>query len=179
MPRLFVGIELPPLVRDRVALLAGGIPGARWEPAEKLHLTLRFLGEIEGSTLRAVIDALDGVRAAPFSVTLQGMGHFPPRGEPHSVWVGVEDPTDLIDLHRRIDRALVRVGLEPDRRKFAPHVTLARLRASPSRKVAEFLTHHALFRADPFDVEAFALFSSVRGPNGSKYTVERTFDLRP
>jgi 2'-5' RNA ligase len=157
--------------------MGGGIPGARWEQPEKLHLTLRFLGEAEGSVLSETITALGRVRAAPFALTLASVGHFPPRGQPRSVWIGVQDPKPVSELHDKIERALEDVDIEPDRRKFAPHVTLARLKNSPEHKIAEFLMHYSLFVASPFDVDHFTLMSSVRAPAGSKYRVEQRFAL--
>lgn len=175
--RVFVALELPEVLAQQLALMGGGIPGARWEPAEKLHLTVRFLGEIEGAVLDDTIAALGRVRMDRFWLTLAGVGHFPPRGQPRSVWAGVKDPTQVTALHEKVERALEDVDVEPDRRKFAPHVTLARLKGSPERKVAEFLMHHSLFSAPPFHVEHFTLMSSVRGAAGSKYRVEQRFEL--
>lgn len=177
MPRLFVGIELPIVVAEHLALLAGGIPGARWQGPEKLHLTLRFIGEVDGGTAREISTALERVREPRFEMVLTGMGHFPPRGQPRSVWVGVGDPEPVAELHAKVDAALARAGIEPDRRKFAAHVTLARLVRSPSRKVAAFLAQHNLFRSAPFEVQHFSLFSSVLSPGGSKYRVEQRFEL--
>jgi 2'-5' RNA ligase len=175
--RLFVALELPEMLAQQLALMGGGIPGARWEPVEKLHLTVRFLGELEGAVLDETIEALERVRMDRFSLTLSGVGHFPPRGQPRSVWAGVQDAKAVTELHEKIERELEDVDVDPDRRKFAPHVTLARLKGSPERKVAEFLMHHSLFVAPPFDVEWFTLMSSVTSPGGSKYRVEQRFEL--
>jgi 2'-5' RNA ligase len=82
-------------------------------------------------------------------------------------------------LHDKIDRVLQTVGVDPDRRKFAPHVTLARLKNSPEHRVAEFLTHHSLFVAPAFDVEEFVLYSTIRSPAGSKYRVEKRYPVAP
>jgi 2'-5' RNA ligase len=175
--RLFVGLGLPESITSHLLLLQGGIPNARWEPAQKLHLTLQFLGELDGGQAEEVIEALERVRADAFTMTLAGVGHFPPRGKPRSVWVGIEDPAPVAALHRKIERALATVDVEPDRRKFAPHVTLARLAGSPEHRVAGYLTHHALFRSAAFSVTEFTLYSSVLGPRGSKYRVEAAFGL--
>ena len=175
--KVFVALGLPELLAQQLALMGGGIPGARWEPAQKLHLTLRYIGDAEGSLLDDIDTALARVRADPFRLALAGVGHFPPRGKPRSVWAGVQAPTDVSTLHDKIDRALQAVGLDPDHRKFAPHVTLARLKNSPEHKVAEFLAHHGLFSAPAFSVDAFALYSTIRGPAGSKYRVEKRYPL--
>jgi RNA 2',3'-cyclic 3'-phosphodiesterase len=177
MPILFVAIDLPDLVREHLSLVQGGIPGARWEAKEKLHLTLRYVGDVDGGMARRITQTLGSIEAAPFELQLAGVGHFPPRGRPRSVWVGVEDPRPLHALHEKIERVLTRLGLEPERRNFAPHVTIARLRNAPERKVGEFIAHHALLRPAAFEVTDFALLSSVRGPAGSTYRVEARFRL--
>ena len=178
MARLFLGIALPEPVADHLALVGGGVPGARWELAEKLHLTLRFLDEIDGGTQRAIEQALARVDMPAFELVIAGVGHFPPRGKPRSIWAGLEDDTQVVRLHDKIERALSGLGLAPDARKFAPHITLARLRDAPDRKVAEFLANHALMKIGPFAVEEFRLYSSVRSPGGSKYRTEAAFALQ-
>ncbi|MCR9160357.1 MAG: RNA 2',3'-cyclic phosphodiesterase [Nannocystaceae bacterium] len=175
--RLFVGIAMPPLLAQQLVLLGGGIEGARWEPAEKLHLTLRFVGDVDGGMRAALDTALRSVRGERFSLTLRGCGHFPPRGEPRALWVGLEDSPPLRALQQSIEAALREAGFEPDTRNFAPHVTLARLRRANAKKLAGWLSSHALWDAPPFSVEAFTLFSSILGPGGSKYTPEATYPL--
>ncbi|MEM7160394.1 MAG: RNA 2',3'-cyclic phosphodiesterase [Myxococcota bacterium] len=175
--RLFVGLDLPSSVNDHLSLVSGGIPRARWQTAEQRHLTLRFIGEVDGGTQRAIVEALQTVRQPRFTMNLAGIGHFPPRGEPRSVWAGVEPPEPLHELAGKIEQTLRTIGLEPDSRNFAPHVTLARLRGAPKTKVIEFLQNQALLRTQSFEVDAFLLYSSILSPRGSKYTVEETFAL--
>lgn len=177
MARLFVGIDLPDVIDAQLVLLGGGIPGARWEPADKLHLTLQYLGEVDGGTQRDVEAALRRITMAPFTMEIHGVGHFPPRGAPRSIWAGVHPDTPVRSLHAKVERAFAALDLDTDDRKFAPHVTLARLRDAPERKVAEFLAGNALFRTPEFPVESFQLFSSIRSPSGSKYRVEADFPL--
>jgi 2'-5' RNA ligase len=179
MPRLFVGIDLPDEIDEQLELMHGGVPGARWEGREKLHVTVRFVGDVDGGTLRAAVDALAAIEHERFAVELAGVGTFPPRGKPRVLWIGVADPEPLKALRRKVDRALAGLDLDPDRRKYAPHVTLARIKNGSSGRTAEFLAHHALFRADPFEVEAFQLYSSVLSPRGSKYRIEAAFPLEP
>jgi 2'-5' RNA ligase len=174
---LFVGIDLPSDVDEQLTWMAGGIHGAHWQAADKLHLTVRYIGTVDGGQRRAVEAALEDIDVPAFSLRLRGVGFFPPRGQPRSVWAGVEDDTALHDLHDRIDHRLTKLGLPHDGRKFAAHVTLARLGSSPPAEVAEFLGRHALLLSRPFLVDAFALYSSVRGPNGSKYAIESLYPL--
>ncbi len=175
--RLFVGLSLPPLLAQQVALLGGGIEGARWEAPEKLHVTLRYLGSVDGGR-RAALDAcLRSVRADPFSLTIRGCGHFPPRGEAHSLWLGLEDSPALTQLHGRIETALRGAGFEADTRGFVPHITLARLKRSPSKKLAAWLGMHALWDAPPFEVDRFTLYSSILNQTGSRYTPQTDYAL--
>jgi 2'-5' RNA ligase len=177
VPRLFVAIPMPEALADHLVLLQGGVPGARWETKEKLHLTLRFVGDVDGGVAARVADALGAVHAASFTFALRGVGHFPPRGAPRSLWAGVADPRPLRALHDKIERALSRIGLEPDPRNFSPHVTIGRLKGSPEGRVAAFIAHHALFASVDVDVDSFALMSSVTGSGGSTYRIERRYPL--
>lgn len=179
MPRLFVGLDLPEVVDDLLELMSVHLPGARWEGRDKFHLTLRFLGEVDGRVHRAVIDALQGLVSPPFTLTLKGVGMFPPRGLPQSVWAGVAEVAAVTQLKQRVDGRLRRVPeLEPDPRKFAPHVTLARVGDCEVDAVMAYLADHVLFRSASFPVDHVYLFSSVRSPKGSSYRVEAAFPLR-
>lgn len=176
--RLFVAIDPPEDVAEELALdLCGGLPGARWHLPEELHLTLRFLGEVDGLVYRDADAALAEIAGDPFELTLSGVGHFPLRGEPRTLWVGVAPCPELVALRRRVDRAMVQAGLPPERRKFSPHVTLARLDGAPANRVGRFLAEHALLRSRPFLVDAMHLYSSRLHPKGSRYTLEQSYPL--
>jgi 2'-5' RNA ligase len=177
MPRLFVAIDFPDPVREHLALLCFGLPDARWVPREQLHLTLRFIGDVEGSRFLDMREALHAVRFSPFEMRLKGLGHFPPRGKPHVLWAGVEKNGPLEALHGKVEGVVVRSGLPPEARNFAPHVTLARLKGTPPRRVADYLTEHALFTAGPFPVDSFHLYSSVLTPKGAHHTLEASYPL--
>jgi 2'-5' RNA ligase len=176
--RLFVALDMPWSVREQLAALSGtGIPGARWVPPENYHLTLRFIGDIPGHIARDVDDALLGLRARGFSLTLTGMGTFSKSGVSNALWVGVERTPSLDHLRNKIETALQRCGLEPERRKFQPHVTLARLDNPAEGKVAAFVQAHNLFRTEPIPVEHFTLFSSLLNKDHAVYTPEAEYEL--
>lgn len=177
MYRLFVSIELPDDVKQALGRLSGDVPGARWLEADEMHLTVRFIGEADGLVYEDVLAALDEVRVAPFALQLRGVGHFPPRGEPRILWAGVERSDGLRVLHDRVESALVRAGVEGERRKFSPHVTLARLRGTPSRAVGSFIAMNGLFRAEPFEVREFHLFSSSLGAKRAVHRCEASYPL--
>ena len=176
--RLFVALDLPWSVREQLAALSGsGIPGARWVPPENYHLTLRFIGEVPGHVARDVDDALLGLRTKGFSLTLTGMGTFARGGVSSALWAGAERTPSLDHLRNKIETALQRRGLEPERRKFQPHVTLARLDNPAEGKVAAFVQAHNLFRTEPIPVEHFTLFSSLLNKDHAVYTPEAEYEL--
>ena len=174
--RLFVALSIPDVVAQGLALLQAGIPGARWQTREQLHLTLRFIGEDDGREASDIDDALAALSAPRLSIALKGVGEFGGK-KPHSLWTGVSDARAVNHLNRKIEAALQRIGIAADERKFTPHVTLARMRGSPVGKVMDWLTDHALYSGSPFEVPSFALYSSTLTPNGSVYVPERVYEL--
>lgn len=177
MLRLFVALALPEEVKDQLALLATGIPGARWVPPENYHLTLRFIGEVESWRAEEVDEALANIRARPFDLSLRGVGLFEKGGRIASLWVGVEKTDQLGFLQTKVETALQRIGLEPERKRFAPHVTLARCDRAPPEKVIAYVQAHNLFRAPPVAVEHFTLYSSRLGKEAAVYVPEVEYEL--
>ena len=176
--RLFVALDLPWTLRQRLASLAGlGIPGARWVPPENYHLTLRFIGETPRYLAEEIDLALAALKAREFALTLAGVGTFAKGGRPPALWVGVERNPSLDHLRGKIETALQRVGLEPERRRFQPHVLLARLDGATEAKLASFVQAHNLLRAGPVWIRQFALFSSRLGNGPPVYDVEAEYDL--
>ena len=174
--RLFVALALPDEVASSLALIQSGVPGARWSNRDQLHLTLRFIGDVDGRVAAAVDDALSVVRAPGFRLTIKSVGQFGGRN-PSAIWAGVEQNPSLAHLQRKIESALQRAGLRAETRKFTPHITLARLRGAPGAKVIAYLAEHALFSAPPIDVRGYILYSSVTTPSGSLYRAERAYPL--
>jgi 2'-5' RNA ligase len=175
--RLFVGLTLPAEIRARLVSLKGGLPDARWVAEENLHLSLRFIGEVTGGDERDINLALQSVTGCLFDLTLSDFGAFERRGRVHTVWAGVEKSKTLSDLRDRIESVLVRAGLEPEHRKFTPHVTLARMQKGDASTAGLYLESHAGFQAPPFTVEHFTLFESRLNHSGAKYTVLADYPL--
>ena len=176
--RLFVGVDLPWELRHRIAALATtGIQGARWVPPENFHLTLRFIGEVPPHRAEEVDLALAALRGKGFDLTLAGVGTFSKGDRANTLYVGVERNPRLEHLQTKIETALQRVGLDPERRRYRPHVTLARLDNAPDFKLAAFVQAHNLFRAEAFVVGHFTLFSSQLGKEQSVYTAEVEYAL--
>jgi 2'-5' RNA ligase len=177
MPRLFVALDLPEDVRDRIEDLGLPLPGARWVPFDQLHLTLAFLGAVDGGLARDVEEALATVRGEPLRLELRGVGHFPLRGHPRVAWVGVVPSRGLDQLQRSVLRALESAGCEIERRKFHPHVTVARLSDVDGRDFADWLAARSTFRVDAFDVTELVLYSSILGSDGASHSVEASWTL--
>jgi len=175
--RLFVALSLPEDVRDRLAGLCGGLPHARWVDPDNMHITLRFIGEVDHGRFADLADALGQVRAPRFRVLLSGIGHFGNGGSVRAVWARVAREPGLTHLHDKIESALVRAGCAPDGQKFTPHVTLTRSRRKADSRLEEFVVANSLFRAGPFEADHFTLYSSFLSHNGAQYTPEATYPL--
>lgn len=176
MPRLFTGIALPPSLADELADLAMPLAGARWIEAEDMHITLRFAGDIDNRTAGEFHAALSSVDEPAFPLRLSGFGAFGGQ-QPRSLWAGVEQNPWLDALARANDRAARNAGLPPEKHGFRPHVTLARLRGTRPEAVARVLEELGRFRSEPFQVDAFHLFSSRPKVGGGPYVIEDSFQL--
>ncbi|MCF6291054.1 MAG: RNA 2',3'-cyclic phosphodiesterase [Desulfobacterales bacterium] len=179
MPRLFTAIDLPARIKMQLVDLGFGIPGARWLAADQVHLTLCFIGEVDGAVFKDIREALTEVRSPGFSLRLKGVGHFPPRKAPRVLWAGVEANEALVRLRNQVQATLVRQGLKPEGRKYSPHITLARLNNAPANKIGQFLAGNNLFTSKPFAVAEFHLFCSRLTPKGAIHSIEATYPLSP
>jgi 2'-5' RNA ligase len=174
MLRLFVGIALPPEIKLRLQPLCAGMPGARWVDPENHHVTLRFIGEVDEGTASDIDEALQQIKAQRFALALAGIGQFGDR----SLWVGVEKSPALLHLRDKVESAVVRQGLPPEGRRYAPHVTLARLKGVSEERLQTYLSAHALFRAEPFTVGHFSLVASYLTKSGAIYEDQADYALR-
>jgi RNA 2',3'-cyclic 3'-phosphodiesterase len=171
MIRLFAALRPPSAVRDALADLMDGVPGARWQDDEQLHLTLRFIGEVDERQADDLAAALAGIAAPAPTMALSGVGSFGDRGRPHSLWAGVAPRDPLTHLHRKVDQACVRAGVAPERRAFLPHITVARLsRGLGERDAIEaWLARHAGLASQPFTCPHLVLYQSILGRSGAQY----------
>ncbi|HEX4303832.1 MAG TPA: RNA 2',3'-cyclic phosphodiesterase [Rhizomicrobium sp.] len=178
MERLFVGLAVPDVLARRLALLQGGVPGARWQTREQLHLTLCFIGEVDGRDMAMIDDVLAGIDAPGFDLEPHGVGEFGGK-HPDVLWAGVRPSEALDHLQRKVETAVRRVGVKIDHSKFVPHITLARMgRGANMGRILDWLSDHALFAAPGFPVTEFLLYSSVLTDDGSVYAPERAYSLR-
>lgn len=176
MPRLFTALEIPRDAALSLSLLRGGLPGARWTDVESYHMTLRFIGDIDGPTADEVANALDRIRRLEFTLSLAGVGAFGSK-KPHSIFAGIAASPDLMALQAEIERICQRLGLSADPRRFTPHVTIARLRQARPDDVAHYLAGRGNFRTESFRVGRFVLMSSRESIGGGPYLVEEAYPL--
>lgn len=177
MIRLFAALALPEAVRQRLALVRAPLPGARWVPPENMHVTLRFIGEVEPPVATDIDALLSRIIAPAFDIRLAELGTFSSRGRARALWAGVEKSEPLDHLQAKIEAVCVNAGLPPESRKFHPHITLARCRNVPEAPAAEFVATYGGFGLPPVQAAAFTLLSSHMGRSGAVYTSEAVYPL--
>ena len=176
MPRLFIALRPPEPVRDALIDTMEALDGARWQDDEQLHLTLRFVGEVEPPLAEDLADSLARLKAGPFTVDLAGVGHFARKGVPQAIWARALPSPELLALRTNVERACLAAGLPPERRAFLPHVTIARLNRGTA-PIGDWLARHGTLRAS-WHAEAFSLFESHLGHAGASYEEIVRYRLR-
>jgi 2'-5' RNA ligase len=175
MPRLFTAIEIPKDIDQLLAMLRGGLPGARWIDPENYHVTLRFIGDIDDALARDLASLLDCISRKSFELQLDGLSAFGGH-KPRAVVASVAPTRALMELQAEHERIMKRMRVPSDSRKFTPHVTLARLRDVRAREVAEYLAARP-YKSAPFHVSRFVLYSSRASTGGGPYVVEAAYPL--
>lgn len=168
MHRLFVALRPPPAIRQSLLELMGGVQSARWQTDDQLHITLRYIGEVTAPVAEDIAVALGAIRAAPLTLRINGVGCFDKHDRPNAVWAGIAPHEAITSLHKKVDQALIRIGLPSEGRAYLPHVTLARLPRSAG-SVGSFLANHASLASAPFEITHIQLFESHLGSEGSTY----------
>jgi 2'-5' RNA ligase len=176
MPRIFTGLEIPADIGRDLSMLRGGLPGARWIDPENYHLTLRFVGDVDDPVAHEVAAMLGTVRRTELELRFESLASFGGR-RPRALVAALAPTPALMDLQAEHERLMRRAGLDAEGRKYTPHVTLARLRESSSRQVADYLSARALIGLRPFKVSRFVLFSARASVGGGPYVVEATYPL--
>lgn len=175
MIRLFVALPCPIDLEDPLLDAQRGVEGMRWVPVENLHVTLRFIGEVQRPVAEDIVAALDDVRSPAPAMTLSGVGVFD-HGRSGSVWARVAPKEPLEALHRKIDRAFVRCGLEPERRAFIPHITLGRW-SRGAVILDNWKDRFAGLDSKPARVDRFTLYQSTLGGEGPVYDAVADYPL--
>jgi len=177
--RLFVALPIPDDVADSLSAMQGGVPDANWVPSENFHITLAFIGEVDGGMAQDIDEALATIDGPVLDLALAGVDHFVDGHQPKALYAAVVQEERLTRLQEKVSNALRGEGVKLDRRKFRPHVTLAHFnrRAEIGHHMAQFVASHSLFRAGPFEVDHFRLYSSLLRPEGSIYEIEAEYPL--
>ncbi len=175
--RMFVALPLPEPVRASLATLCFGLPGARWVRPDSFHISLRFLGEIDGGDAEDVDALLAGIHAPEFEVEIADVGCFANGRSVRAVWAGVKPSPALTHLHDKVESAVVRAGLPANGQRFTPHVTLTRPKGITLENVRQYLEANSLYRAPAFEATHFTLFRSFTGGEGSIYRAESEYEL--
>lgn len=176
--RLFIALRPPRPIRDKLIACMHGVERARWQDDGQLHLTLRYIGEVDRNAANDLAEALGSITVPAFTVTLADTGLFERKAVPHTLWAGVERSDALIRLQRKVERACQAVGLPAESRKFTAHVTLARLNGA-SGTVQPFLARTAGQRFGSWLAESFGLYESHLRPEGSLYEEVVEYPLGP
>ncbi len=171
--RLFTALDIPADIAGHLEMIQGGIPGAHWVTPENMHLTLRFIGDVDTHLAEDLDSLLAGIRSKPFAVTVSGVGLF--GSPPRVVWAGIKPSDRLTALVEKVDSVLGRLRIPYDKRRYAPHITLARLGGVPEREVHDFVVRNSALSLEPFPVGRFILYSSMRTHEGPQYTPERYY----
>jgi 2'-5' RNA ligase len=176
MHRLFVAIRPPEAIRDLLIDAMDDSADFRWQDDEQLHLTLRFVGEVERPLADDLADALGRLRAPRMPLRVAGVGRFEQRNS-GALWAAVEPKAPLAALAAKVDRTCQSVGLEPERRAFHPHITLARWKGRRTREVHDFLERRRGLASEPFAIDRFILFESHLSKHGAHYEEVASYDL--
>lgn len=177
MIRLFVAVPVPPDLTLMLQSLQSGLPGAQWLPPAGLHLTLRFIGEVDNGQARDIDAALAGIQAPAGLLEVAGLGHFGSAETARTLWAGVARDPALLHLHSKVESALVRAGLPPEGRRYTPHISLAMFRRQPLEPVMRWCAEREPFRGGDLPLDRFCLYSSHRTGTGPYYRVEAIYPL--
>jgi RNA 2',3'-cyclic 3'-phosphodiesterase len=177
MHRLFIALRPPVSIRNQLLTMMQGVVGAKWLSDGQLHITLRYVGEVDRHQANDIAAILATLRAAPLRLAVTGMGVFDRKGQVDQLWAGISPKESITHLHKKIDQALVGIGLQPESRAFVPHITLARFnRAGPD--VSAFAAHYAGLNSPEFTCNRFTLYESHLGKTAAYYEAIADYLLR-
>ncbi len=184
--RTFIAIEIDPSIKDKISNLVQelGKQGAKvgWVKKESIHLTLKFLGEIDEKKIKEVSEKLKLIssKIKPFRIRIEGTGWFPEKGShPRVLWIGVKYPEHLKILWEEIEKELEKIGFEKEGREFSPHITIGRVKGNGSiNKVLDILRKFTTYLFGEMEVKRIILFQSILKPDGAEYIPLEKFDFK-
>lgn len=176
--RLFIAVDMPEQVTRELAKLQDPNLAVNWSSPDTMHLTLRFVGDVqETSGQEQLIQELTAIDMPPMSLTVNGLGYFPPNRQPKVIWAGIMDHPDLMRLQEQVEQACRSAGLEPDNREYIPHVTLGRVNGLSKKEVHSFFNRSKKVRIEDIPVREFILYESRLHPDGAEHLPYRRFGL--
>ena len=176
--RLFIAIPLPKGIKQQLLDLQQPIDGMRWQPQEQMHLTLKFVGEVDKTTASELQEELDKIDHTEFSITIAGIGYFPEGKQPKVVWAGIKKNVVLEKLHQKVEDHCETIGIAPENRPYKPHVTIARIKSTSKRAVTSFINKHKKFTLSEIPVNEFVLYESKLHPDGASHHQLQTYLLK-
>ena len=176
--RLFLAVPLPKGVRQKLLDLQQSIDGMRWQSQEQMHLTLKFVGEVDATGASELRKELDKISHPGFSMTIAGLGYFPEGKRPNVVWVGINENANLRELHKKVEHCCDKNGIAPENRPYKPHVTIGRTKNTPKQAVTSYINQHEPFVLPDIQVSEFALYESKLHPDGARHHRFQTYFLK-
>lgn len=176
--RLFIAIPLPKAVKQQLLDLQQPINGVRWQSQEKMHLTLKFVGEVDKTIANELQEELDNIDHPKFSMTIRGIGYFPEGKHPKVMWAGIKENNSLEELHQKVVSRCEKMGIAPENRPYKPHVTIARAKDVIKRAVTAFADRHKKFVIPDISVNEFVLYESKLDPDGAHHYRLKTYVLK-
>ncbi len=176
--RLFIAIPLPQGVKQKLLDLQQPINGVRWQSQEQMHLTLKFVGEVDTTTASELREELDNITYPGFLMTIEGIGYFPDGQQPKVVWAGIKENANLQELHKNVEDRCKKKGIAPENRPYKPHVTIGRTKNTSKQAVTSFINKYNSFILPDIPVNEFALYESKLHPDGARHHRLQTYLLK-
>ncbi len=177
MIRLFVAVEIPESIAEEVSYVYRGLPGANWTRPENLHITLKFLGDTDEKKVCKIQEVLSSIKHESFRIKLSGVGNFSKKGSGPIIWIHINPLERLRELHRKVENKLNSLEIPGEKRKYTPHLTIARMKRYHHGRMEDYMNSFSQFESSEFEVNAFHLFSSQLKPEGAIHTIENSFPL--
>lgn len=165
--RVFVALPIPKATIEKISELQVPLEGVRWQKVSQMHLTLRFIGEADDELIEELKAGFSNIDAPPFKLEFTGLGHFPRRGKPKVLWVGVEKSEELMQLKNKIDPVCDQANLDPEDREYKPHITLGKNKYGNKEDILRYLDRYGEIEFEPVEVNYFTLYSSTLTPDGA------------
>jgi len=175
MPRLFVAIDMPEDLRGKICELRRNLPGVRWTNREQIHMTLSFIGDSDDEHFEEIRASLSEIIFNPLQLEMTSSGFFPNERRPSVFWLGCMENPALSKLKNDIDDILEMNGVQRDKRRFTPHITIARLKDIPSKEIVKLRDIYMGMFPQVFAVGEFILYSSILTSNGATHAKEKTY----